>query len=98
MDKGSGEVKRSFDWLPAHMPAVARLVKEARRTMGSDHVNECWTRGVLKLEPGWFFAGEGPLTVGTPWDDPQMANFAATQVTATQGLLCIKKVDADGKG
>lgn len=85
------EQRRRFDWLPIEMPGVARLVKEKRAQHGDQHVNECWRRGVLNREPGWFFAREGALAVGTPWaDDPAMANFAAAQVTATQALLCIR--------
>ncbi len=51
------------------MPRVAKLIAEKRRTLGADHVNECWKHGVLQREPGWFFAREGGLAVGMPWDD-----------------------------
>lgn len=88
MDKDQ-KVKR-FDWLPIEMPGVARLVREKRTALGDAHVSECWKQGVLLRQPGWFFAREGALAVGTPWDEPEMANFAALQVTATQALLCIK--------
>jgi hypothetical protein len=30
--------------------------------------------------------------VGTPWDDPVLANFAAAQVTSTQALVIMKEV------
>ena len=90
--KGSDPKKR-FDWLPVEMPGVAKLVKEKRAQLGEAFVNECWKRGVLQREPGWFFAREGALAEGTPWDaaDAVMANFAALQVTSTQALLCIAK-------
>jgi hypothetical protein len=91
MDRTEDGAKKSFDWLSIHMPGVAKLVKEKRRLHGDKHVNECWRRGVLQREPGWFFAREGALAVGTPWaDDPAMANFAAASVTATQALLVMK--------
>lgn len=81
--------KRDWSWLPAFMPGVANQIKQARAKWGDEHVNECWTRGVIKREPGWFFAREGALAIGTPWDDPVMANFAAAQVTSTQSLVCM---------
>lgn len=90
MDKEKERVKR-FDWLPVEMPKVARLVKEKRALYGDAHVNECWKRGVLQREPGWFFAREGALAVGAPWDDPVMANFAAQAVTSSQAVLVIRE-------
>jgi hypothetical protein len=82
-------VKR-FDWLPSQMPGVARLVREKRAEFGDEHVNRCWRRGVLEGQPGWFFAREATLAVGTPWDTPEMANFAAANITSTQALLMIR--------
>lgn len=84
--------KKSWKWLPEHMPGVTQLVKEKRKTLGNEHVNECWKRGVLEGEPGWFFAREGTLAVGTPWDDPVLANFAAARVTSTQALVLMREV------
>lgn len=85
---------KRFAWLPREMPGVARLVREKRALHGDAHVNECWQRGVIGREPGWFFAREGALAVGTPWDEPALANFAAAQVSATQALLLIKLPEA----
>lgn len=88
MDK---EKRRNrWGWLPEQMPGVAAQVAEKRRLWGAAHVNECWRRGVEELQPGWFFAREGALTVGTPSDDPVMANFAAANVTSTQSLLVMR--------
>lgn len=90
MDKKQDAGK--FGWLPSAMPGVARLVAEKRRLLGDAHVKECWQRGVVQREPGWFFAREGALAVGTPWDaDPAMSNFAAAQVSSTQALLCMRE-------
>lgn len=91
MDKGkeAGKAKR-WDWLPLAMPGVAKLIAEKKRDYGVAHVNECWKRGVIDLEPGWFFAREGALAVGTPWDDPVMANFAALNVTSSQALVIVR--------
>ncbi len=79
MDKGAGagsSVKR-WDWLPAFMPGVARLMKERRREWGDEHVNRCWQAGVVRGEPGWFFAWEGPIAIGTPFDAEVLQLFAA---------------------
>lgn len=84
--------KERWDWLPQAMPGVKRLIDEKRAELGAAHVNECWKRGVLLKEPGWFFAREGALAVGTPWEHPLVANFAALQVSATQALLVLRPV------
>lgn len=89
MDRKPNEGRR-WDWLPAAMPGVTRLMVEKRAKHGAAHVAECWRRSMAG-EPGWFFAREGPLSVGTPWDDPILANFAAQQVSATQALLVIRE-------
>ncbi|MEY2892668.1 MAG: hypothetical protein RJA98_2576 [Pseudomonadota bacterium] len=82
--------KGKFDWLPTQMPGVARLIKEARTTHGDAWVNECWKRGVIDREPGWFYAGEGALMVGTLWDDPLIIAFASAQYTKSQHLLVLR--------
>lgn len=83
--------RNRWGWLPVAMPGVARQIREQRRALGDAHVNECWQRGVVQREPGWFFAREGALAVGTPWEgDPVLANFAAAEVTATQSLLVLR--------
>jgi hypothetical protein len=84
--------KKDWSWLPAQMPGVAKLMAEKRTKLGEAHVKECWRRGVLQMEPGWFFAREGALSVGTPWCDPVLANFAASQITGTQALVMLKEV------
>ena len=85
-------MKQSFEWLPAQMPRVAVMMKERRRLHGDAFVNQCWKQGVLAGKPGFFFAREGALAVGTPWaDDPVMINFAAASVTAGQAVLCMAK-------
>lgn len=71
------------------MPGVARNIADKRRTLGDAHVTECIKRG-LAGEPGWFFAREGAIAIGTPWDDPVLANFAALQITASQALVVLR--------
>lgn len=74
------------------MPGVARLVAERRARMGDAHVTECVRRG-LAGEPGWFFAREGPIAVGTPWDDGEgvLRDFAAAHIAATQALVVMRE-------
>ncbi len=66
MDKEQKPKQNSFAWLPQFMPGVAKLIREKRAQMGDAHVNECWRRGVMAGEPGWFFAAENRLSVGIP--------------------------------
>lgn len=86
-----------WHWLTAAMPGVARLMADKRRAYGADHVAECW-RHAMAGEPGWLFAREGAVAVGTPWaGDPQLENFALAQVTSTQALLVMREpVQLDG--
>ncbi|MBX3605349.1 MAG: hypothetical protein KF788_08760 [Piscinibacter sp.] len=68
---------RPWGWVPAAMPGVARLMADRRREYGDAHVNLCWQRGVVERRPGWFFALEGAIALGTPDDDQRLAWFAA---------------------
>ena len=86
--------KKNYAWLPDHMPRVARLMREKRAALGDAHINECWRRGVLGLEAGWFFAREGSLALGVPWAEPELANFAAASVSRDQALLMVRPLAA----
>lgn len=64
--------KNRWAWLPEFMPRVRALLAEKRKLLGDAHVNKCWELGVLKQEPGWFFAREGAIAIGVPdgqWKD-----------------------------
>lgn len=50
------------------MPRVVEIVGERRKELGDAFVIECQRRG-LAGEPGWFYAWEGGIGVGTPWAD-----------------------------
>lgn len=91
--KGDGGANR-WAWLPAAMPGVARLIAERRERYGAAWVHECWRRSMVAREPGWLFAREGALAIGTPWDTPELKNFAALQVTSTQALLVMREPEA----
>lgn len=83
------KVKRDWAAIVQAMPGVQRLIGEKRVKFGDAHVNQCWKHGVLAGEPGWFYAREGGVAVGTPWGDPLY--FEALQVTRTQALLMIRE-------
>lgn len=95
MDRGTA--KRDWSWLPQQMPGVARLIAEKRRALGNEWVNTCWKNGVVQGQPGWFYAAEGALAVGTPWpDDPVITSLLSARITATQALLVIRPQEAAG--
>lgn len=82
MDK----VKR-FDWLPSEMPRVAALAKARRLKDGDAHFAECWKRGVLNCEPGWFFAREGALAIGVPGADWSLPAWLEAYLPGTAMLV-----------
>lgn len=55
-------------WLRQSMPKVSRLIEDARRDRGPEFVSDCWRRS-LRGEPGFFYAREGALALGTPWPE-----------------------------
>lgn len=74
--------KEDWAWLPRLMPTVAKMMSEYRLRWGAAHVAQCWRHGMAG-EPGWFFAREGAIAVGTPWDEyPEMVALAALRVQA----------------
>ena len=96
MDKE--EKKGRWDWLPTAMPGLAKLMAEKRREFGAAHVSACWNRGVIKGEPGWLFAREAALSVGTPpAGDADVLALAFSDLYATQAFLYMKTPEvADG--
>lgn len=88
MDNNKG--KGSWAWLPEQVPGVVKLMADRRRELGAAWVNECWKRGVLQREPGWFWAAEGALSIGTMWNDPDIVAFATARLTNTQCLLVLR--------
>jgi hypothetical protein len=86
MSGGSGS---KWAWLPTAMPAIAKLIAEKREKHGAAWVGQCWERGVLKHEPGAFFAAEGALMVGTPANVDLVADFLGLQVKFPSAALLI---------
>jgi hypothetical protein len=56
----------NWAWMGQHMPRVVALLKERRAAGDGALIDECWRRGVIKREPGWFYAAEGAVSLGTP--------------------------------
>jgi hypothetical protein len=67
MEEKQVDQKKRWDWLPAHMPKVAQLMAERREQHGAAWVAECWKRS-MQGEPGFLWAAEGPIAIGTPVD------------------------------
>ena len=61
--------KKDWSWIKQHLPGVVVLLAEYREFGEGAHIDECWKRGVMGGQPGWFFAREGPVCLGTPFDD-----------------------------
>ena len=97
VDKVDRKTKR-WDWLPDHMPRVARLMAEQREQWGAEHVALCWRRGVLEHQSGWYFAREGPIAVGVPWDHPDLVNFAALSAAVNGALLMMRPPEGANDG
>lgn len=75
--------KSKYYWMPEAMPKVAAEVAKRRAALGAPFVNDCIKRG-MKGEPGFFFAIEGPLMVGTP--DPRLGMIEQVYQTLAAGL------------
>lgn len=91
MDK----TRLNWGWMQQHMPKVVALLKEKREAGQGAHINECWRRGVLAGEPGWFFAAEGAVSVGVPAEH-LLAEPALVQLRKdfpSQALLLLKEVE-----
>lgn len=84
----SSKTASRWAWVPAVMPNVARLMLDKRKAHGDAWVNQCWQKGVVEGQPGWFFAREGQVAIGMPWE--AFADVALWQCMATQGLLIIR--------
>lgn len=86
---------KKWDWLPAAMPAVATLIAQRRAKHGAAWVAECWKHGVIEGQPGWLFAAEGSLTVGTPISAEPILMWHQQRKTApTAALLDMREPEA----
>lgn len=62
MDKG-----KDWRWLKEHMPRVVAQLAEYREAGEGAPIDECWHRGVVLGQPGWLYAVEGSIAIGTPF-------------------------------
>jgi len=76
MDK-KAKPKSSWAFMQEHMPGVVARIKEGRDKGEGAHIDLCWRRGVVSLEPGWFWAYEAGVSVGVP--GPEMLGDAQVQ-------------------
>lgn len=88
--------KQSFAWLPEQMPKVAQLIAEQRAKLGAEWVHECWKRGVVEREPGWFYACEGALHVGAVWDDARVLSIESQAYAPGRALLVLRPAEQRG--
>lgn len=93
--------KKNWDWLLEHMPRTVAMLREYRELGEGGHVDECWRHGVLAGLPNWFYAREGVITLGTPFDPlPATSTLGAMEQcelarTGTQLLLAPLGKDLD---
>lgn len=62
-------MRKSWAFMTEHMPRVVAMLKQHRERGEGAHLDECWKHGVVDGEPGWFFAAEGGVHVGTLWPE-----------------------------
>jgi hypothetical protein len=60
--------KKSWAWVEEHMPLTVAMLREYRQLGEGAHIDECWLRGVVAQEPNWFFAREGGISIGVPFE------------------------------
>lgn len=88
-----------WSWLPVMMPGVAQKIVERRKAYGNAHVDLCWRKGVIEGEPGWFFAREGALAVGTiDGRDEQMRAFVLQRLANGMCAIYMREPESAGGG
>lgn len=84
------ESKMDWSWVKLFMPGVTRLMGEKRAEFGPEWIGQCWRAGVIEQKPGWFFAAEGALTIGMPWDDEVIDMYVKTRWTNSQAIVVLR--------
>lgn len=101
MDEGKSKKQGKWSWLPAAMPGVAKLMVDWRKRLGDAHVNDCWERGMAG-EPGWFFAREGAIAIGTPFPVPAGAgpewDWAEKVIKTGQAVVYLREPAEGNRG
>lgn len=75
-------MKRSWAFMKDHMPQVVAMLRSKRNEGLGAHIDLCWRRGVVEGRPGWFYASEGGVHVGTL--SVEAAQQVLEQLEATQ--------------
>ena len=100
MDK-KVEVRAEWSWMERHMPGVVSMLRKRRAAGEGAHIDACWLHGVKLCEPGWFYAREGAVSVGTPFFGNDihdvLAKFATWEEAKGAPLLILRDEEtADG--
>lgn len=83
--------RNRFAWVAAAMPLLPARIKALRQEHGDAHINLCWKRGVLEGQPGWFFARQGAVALGAPFEGAAgAADWAGMHLQADQVLVLIR--------
>lgn len=76
---GGKQVRPKVSWafMVEHMPNVVAKLREKRARGEGAHIDLCWSRGVVGLEPDWFWGYEAGVAVGVL--GPEMAGDPQVQ-------------------
>ena len=92
--------KSSWAFMQDHMPLVLARIAQKRADGEGAHLDLCWRRGVINLEPGWFWAYEAGVSVGVP--GPEMLADATVQQMLSQfpglNILMLRDKSATAQG
>lgn len=92
MDK-KPKPKSSWAFMVEHMPGVVAQIRERRSKGEGDHLDLCWRRGVVDLEPGWFWAYEAGVSVGVPSPGMLGAEHVQQMLKSFPGLNILMLAD-----
>ena len=99
MDKIETRAKKNWAWMSEFMPRIVTMLGERRAKGEGAHIDECWKHGVRLQEPGWFYAREGGITVGTPFQESEtndvLREFGTWEFAKDQALLVLKPLEGE---
>lgn len=72
----------AWAFMVERMPRTVARMKEARSKGQGAHLDVCWRKGVIELQPGWFWAYEAGVSVGVP--DEGLVGNPAVQLQLRQ--------------
>ena len=94
MDKIETRAKKNWAWMSEFMPRIVTMLGERRAKGEGVYIDECWKHGVRLQEPGWFYAREGGITVGTPFNDLEsselLREYGTWEYAKGQALLMLR--------